>query len=192
VLKTLAKVPEERYSSVAALADQLKCCLRGKPIPSRPDPILYRLSNFVLLVRFVLVWVTPTRWWSGGGHAVGRNTSASATNAAVALVDRSDLSIAVLPFVDMSQEKDQEYFADGLTDELIAHLTRTPGLRVIARTSSFYFKYNPATIAEIVKMLSVGHVLEGGVRKSGNALRITARLINSHGSNCGRRFTTGN
>jgi len=89
----------------------------------------------------------------------------------------TDKSIAVLPFVDMSEKKDQEYFSDGLSEELIDMLTKVPELHVPARTSSFYFKGKQVTIADIAKALGVAHVLEGSVRKSGNALRITAQLI---------------
>ena len=91
-------------------------------------------------------------------------------------------SIAVLPFLDISGEKDQECFSDGLADELIAHLTSFPRLRVIARTSSFYFKGQQATIARIAETLGVNYVLEGSVRKSGNVVRINARLIDADGS----------
>jgi adenylate cyclase len=86
-------------------------------------------------------------------------------------------SVAVLPFVDMSEKKDQEYFSDGLSEELIDQLTRVPDLVVPARTSSFYFKGRQATIADIAHALGVSHILEGSVRKSGNNLRITAQLI---------------
>ena len=86
-------------------------------------------------------------------------------------------SIAVLPFVDMSEKKDQEYFSDGLSEELIDLLAKTQGLEVIARTSSFYFKGKQATIGEIAKTLNVAHVMEGSVRKSGNTIRVTAQLI---------------
>jgi TolB-like protein len=89
----------------------------------------------------------------------------------------SDKSIAVLPFVDMSEKHDQEYFSDGLSEELIDMLAKSPDLRVPARTSSFFFKGKQATIAEIAKALSVTHVLEGSVRKSGKTLRIAAQLI---------------
>jgi len=99
---------------------------------------------------------------------------AAPPDAAVAIVDKS---IAVLPFVDMSEKKDQEYFSDGLSEELIDMLTNVPELRVPARTSSFYFKGKQATIAEIAKALGVANVLEGSVRKSGNTLRVTAQLI---------------
>ena len=86
-------------------------------------------------------------------------------------------SIAVMPFTDLSERKDQEYFSDGLSEELIDLLGKVPGLRVPARTSSFYFKGKQATLAEIGKALNVTHVLEGSVRKSGNALRITTELV---------------
>jgi len=89
----------------------------------------------------------------------------------------SDSSIAVLPFVDMSQSKDQEYFSDGLSEELLNLLAQIPELRVIARTSSFAFKGKEVGIAEISRTLNVANVLEGSVRKSGDTLRITAQLI---------------
>ncbi len=89
----------------------------------------------------------------------------------------NEKSVAVLPFIDMSEKKDQEYFSDGLSEELIDMLAKVPELRVPARTSSFYFKGKQATIADIAKALGVAHVLEGSVRKSGNIIRITAQLI---------------
>jgi TolB-like protein len=89
----------------------------------------------------------------------------------------SDKSVAVLPFVDMSEKRDQEYFSDGMSEELIDMLTKIPDLRVPARTSSFYFKGKPTTIPDIAKALGVAYVLEGSVRKSGNVLRVTAQLI---------------
>jgi TolB-like protein/tetratricopeptide (TPR) repeat protein len=94
----------------------------------------------------------------------------------------ADNSIAVLPFVDMSQGKDQEYFSDGLSEELLNQLAQIPQLRVIARTSSFSFKGKEVGVAEIARILKVGHVLEGSVRKSGNTLRITAQLIRTSDS----------
>jgi TolB-like protein/tetratricopeptide (TPR) repeat protein len=111
-----------------------------------------------------------------------RRAQAQATVAAAAAPRSAprpadDNSIAVLPFVDMSQGKDQEYFSDGLSEELLNQLAQVPQLRVIARTSSFSFKGKEVPIAEIARTLNVGHVLEGSVRKSGNTLRITAQLI---------------
>jgi TolB-like protein/tetratricopeptide (TPR) repeat protein len=89
----------------------------------------------------------------------------------------SDKSVAVLPFVDMSEKKDQEYFSDGLSEELIDMLTKISDLRVPARTSSFYFKGKSEDIPTIAKRLLVAHVLEGSVRKYGNHMRITAQLV---------------
>jgi TolB-like protein/DNA-binding winged helix-turn-helix (wHTH) protein/Tfp pilus assembly protein PilF len=88
-------------------------------------------------------------------------------------------SIAVLPFLDMSPQQDQEYFADGITEEILNLLTRIPELRVIARTSSFSFKGQNADIAEISNRLNVTHVLEGSIRKTGDRVRITVQLVNA-------------
>ena len=87
-------------------------------------------------------------------------------------------SIAVLAFADMSPQKDQEYFSDGISEEILNLLARIPELKVISRTSSFSFKDQNATTEDIGKALGVNHILEGSVRKSGNTLRITAQLIN--------------
>ena len=86
-------------------------------------------------------------------------------------------SIAVLPFADMSEKKDQEYFSDGIAEELLDLLAQVPDLRVTSRTSSFYFKAKPTPLSEIAKTLGVAHILEGSVRKSGNTIRVTAQLI---------------
>ena len=86
-------------------------------------------------------------------------------------------SIAVLPFVNMSSDKEQDYFSDGLTEEMIDLLGQVPDLRVPARTSSFYFKGKNEPISNIAQQLKVAHVLEGSVRKSGNTIRVTTQLI---------------
>ena len=86
-------------------------------------------------------------------------------------------SIAVLPFADMSPEGDQQYFSDGLSEEILNLLAQSPKLQVIARTSSFSFKGESADIATIADKLNVTHVLEGSVRKSGERIRITAQLV---------------
>jgi TolB-like protein/Tfp pilus assembly protein PilF len=86
-------------------------------------------------------------------------------------------AIAVLPFVNMSSDKEQEYFSDGLSEELLNLLTKIPELRVAARTSSFSYKGKEVNVAQIGDELKVAHVLEGSVRKSGNRVRINAQLI---------------
>jgi TolB-like protein len=88
-------------------------------------------------------------------------------------------SIAVLPFVNMSSDKEQEYFSDGITEELLNLLAKIPQLQVTARTSSFSFKGKEIAIPEIGRTLHVANVLEGSVRKAGNSVRITAQLINA-------------
>ncbi|MEX2122756.1 MAG: tetratricopeptide repeat protein [Woeseia sp.] len=89
----------------------------------------------------------------------------------------ADNSIAVLPFADMSSEKDQEYFSDGISEELLNVLAQVQGLRVAGRTSSFAFKGQNKDLREIGEILNVGHILEGSIRKAGNKVRITAQLI---------------
>jgi TolB-like protein/DNA-binding winged helix-turn-helix (wHTH) protein/cytochrome c-type biogenesis protein CcmH/NrfG len=86
-------------------------------------------------------------------------------------------SIAVLPFADMSPEKNQQYFSDGLAEELLNHLAKTPGLRVAARTSSFQFRDKSADPAAIGRKLDVATILEGSVRKEGKRVRISAELV---------------
>jgi TolB-like protein len=89
----------------------------------------------------------------------------------------SEKSVAVLPFVDMSEKKDQEYFSDGLSEELIDRLAQNDDLKVIARTSSFQFKGKNEDLRAMATQLGVSNILEGSVRKSGKRLRITAQLI---------------
>jgi TolB-like protein/tetratricopeptide (TPR) repeat protein len=86
-------------------------------------------------------------------------------------------SIAVLPFVNMSSDQEQEWFSDGLTEEILNALARTPDLLVAARTSSFKFKGSTDDVPTIAKALGVAHILEGSVRRGGNQLRVTAQLI---------------
>lgn len=90
---------------------------------------------------------------------------------------RDTPSIAVLPFADMSPDGDKEFFADGISEELLNLLAKIPELRVISRTSAFSFKNEDVDIAEIAERLKVGHILEGSVRMAGGRVRITAQLI---------------
>jgi TolB-like protein/DNA-binding winged helix-turn-helix (wHTH) protein len=115
------------------------------------------------------------------GKIANKNLSAS-----LATAPQSQKSIAVLPFLDLTAEMNQEPFADGMTEELIDKLSKIPGLRVPPPTASFYFKSKlwprshgtpQVTIPEIAKALSVAYVLDGSVRKSGARLRVDARLV---------------
>jgi TolB-like protein/Tfp pilus assembly protein PilF len=134
----------------------------------------------VSLIGLAIVGFAVDRLWVSSRRAAPTSVPTAAVPApapAPAAPTIPEKSVAVLPFADMSEKKDQEYFSDGLSEELIDMLTKVPDLRVPARTSSFYFKGKQTTIADIAKALSVSHVLEGSVRKSGNKLRITAQLI---------------
>jgi len=124
-----------------------------------------------LIVVVAIVMYYGTQWSASHGTA---QQSAGAPAAPAAAPGKS---VAVLPFTDLSEKHDQEYFSDGLAEELIDTLTRVPNLRVPARTSSFSFKGKSATVSEIGRALGVTHILEGSVRKSGDRLRITAQLV---------------
>jgi len=180
VLKALAKDPAGRYPSAAAFAADLRRYLEGKPIQAQPARIPYRVRKFVGRHRSVL-WVSAVAGvaiLAMVGYSLYRETRMqAAVSANVSAFAPPEHSIAVLPFLDMSEKKDQGYFSDGLSEELIDLLAQIQDLQVIARTSSFYFKGKQVTIAEIAKTLNVAHVLEGSVRKSGDTLRVTAQLI---------------
>jgi TolB-like protein/Tfp pilus assembly protein PilF len=115
-----------------------------------------------------------------GAASTPGGASGSAAPAGPARV--SQVSIAVLPFLNLSEDKSNEYFSDGLTEELLNVLANVPGLRVIARTSSFAYKGKDVKISDVARDLDVDHVLEGSVRKSGNRVRITTQLIRASDS----------
>ncbi len=108
----------------------------------------------------------------------GQITPGSGTPTAVRPAPRP-AGLAVLPFVNLSSDPENEYFSDGMTEELINALTKVAGLRVTARTSAFAFKGKDVDVREIAQKLNVASVLEGSVRRAGNRLRITAQLINA-------------
>jgi len=137
--------------------------------PTRGRRWVYWAVALVVIVIGVAVLLTKTsqRSETPGEASVTQQVSVS-----------HEKSIAVLPFHDMSSQKDQEYFCDGLTEELINRLSNIHTLRVPARTSAFFFKGKTGDIREIGSKLNVQTVLEGSVRKSGDQLRITAQLIN--------------
>jgi eukaryotic-like serine/threonine-protein kinase len=191
-LRALAKEPEERYSSVTALAEDLQLYLAGRPIKAQPARYIYRLRKFVLRNRTVIA-VTAVAAASILiilGYALHREAVYQANAKALAIASVAakpasivavsappSRSIAVLPFVDMSEIKDQEYFADGLSEELIDRLANSPDLKVIARASSFQFKGKNEDVRSIAEKLGVANLLEGSVRKLDGQMRITAQLI---------------
>src|SRR5262249_31582383 len=118
-------------------------------------------------------------WWfmqrSGRDRASG-STSSPSVIAAASTKAPDQKSVAVLPFVNLSDDKGSEYFSDGVSEELLTVLQKIPGMHVAARTSAFSFKGKNATAQEIGQKLGVAHLVEGSVRKSGDMVRIAARL----------------
>src|SRR5262249_14096323 len=107
--------------------------------------------------------------------AVQQGSVAGARNAAAN--PAGTISLAVLPFVNLSSDKEQESFSDGMTEEITAALAKVPDLKVVARTSAFEFKGKNVNIKAMGQELGATHLIEGSVRKAGNRLRITAQLI---------------
>jgi serine/threonine protein kinase/tetratricopeptide (TPR) repeat protein len=186
-LRAVFKAPADRYSSVAAFADDVQRYLAGEPSEARAVHRGYRLARFAgrhkagtaLTVVAAVIVAAGAGYglWKPAANDPMTQTKSTSSPQSARTNSADDKSIAVLPFVDMSEKHDQEYFSDGLSEELIDRLSHSPDLKVISRTSSFYFKNRQATMGEIAGTLNVSHVLEGSVRKSGNALRITAQLI---------------
>ena len=129
----------------------------------RKRAVIAAAALVALGVAAVLGW----HYWS---------SSSTSQSSSVAMTDKS---IAVLPFADMSEKKDQEYFGDGMAEEIIDLLAKIPILKVIGRTSSFQFKGKTQDLRSIGAQLGVAYVLEGSVRKSGDRMRVTAQLIDS-------------
>jgi TolB-like protein len=142
---------------------------------SRRNGILLAVGLAVVVV--ALATLLANKFWLA--KPVTAEKPAGQVTAAPAASAISDKSIAVLPFVDMSEKKDQEYFGDGMAEEILDLLAKIPGLTVIGRTSSFQFKGKNADLRTIGAVLNTAHLLEGSVRKSGDQVRITAQLINT-------------
>src|SRR5213596_3136678 len=175
-LKCLEKDPQRRYPSALALAEDLERWLKHEPIRARRTGVF-----------------THARKW------VRRNPSIAAMTATLLalavplglVIWKSDQlfrasqfnppekSIAILPFLDLSQAKDQEYFCDGISEEILDTLAKVDGLRVLGRTSSFSFKGKSTDASEVGKKLNVENVLEGSLQREGNRIRVTAELINA-------------
>ena len=148
--------------------DELYPVAVERSMPSRiftwKKAILGGVGAFVLLIGVGVGWVM-----------FGDRTGSSVVEAPTSI----EQSVAVLPFVNMSGDPDNEYFSDGITEELLNALAQLPGLRVPGRTSSFAFKGQNLTIQQIADTLNVAHVLEGSVRRSGETVLITAQLVDA-------------
>jgi TolB-like protein/predicted Ser/Thr protein kinase len=174
VNKCLEKDRDERYQTAADLIADLKHLQRtmgaGAETAQRSTAAAAKAARSARRVRW--------RYWAAALVVIAIGAAAFYFKAPRRpTVPAGEKSIAVLPFVDMSPQHDQEYFCDGITEELINRLSNIQGLRVPARTSAFFFKGKTGDIPEIGSKLKVQTVLEGSVRKAGDELRITAQLI---------------
>jgi TolB-like protein len=160
----------------AALAKLAEALGQGS-VSTQAVPVTRRGAGMTRQIAIAATVVVALGVAVGSGFYFWKSNQGGAQAPSVAAI--TDKSIAVLPFVDMSEKKDQEYFGDGMAEEVINLLVEIPGLKVIGRTSSFQFKGKTEDLRSIGNQLGVAYVLEGSVRKSGDRLRVTAQLINT-------------
>src|SRR5438477_144896 len=175
-LKCLEKDPKRRYSSALALAEDLERWLKHEPILARRTGFITRGRKWVrrnptgaLLAASLIALAAAAGWIVWKSDKLFRASQ----------FNPPEKSIAILPFLDLSQAKDQEYFCEGISEEILHTLAKVEGLRVIGRTSSFSFKGTGIAASEVGKKLNVANVLGGSLRREGNRVRITAELINT-------------
>jgi adenylate cyclase len=158
--KCLAKDPAQRHSSAAVIRDELRALQTqtGSRLAKAATP---RGRRTWIGIASLVVIAGVAAYLLMGRHAAQAQSK----------------SIAVLPFMNMSGDASQDYFSDGISEELLNLLAQIPNLKVAARTSSFSFRGKDVEVPEIGRRLNVSHVLEGSVRRSGNQVRITAQLV---------------
>ena len=194
--RCLEKEPSRRLSSIGDIAITLDESTRGasaSAISQAPQPpsisAIQTSASWlrpVAAALLILIICAVIFFWKRSGSdrnsqmasdVVGTNAVPLASAAPVAAPATDQKSIAVLAFANLSEDKGNEYFSDGISEELLNVLAKIPGLKVSARTSAFFFKGKQVPMAEIAKQLDVAYVVEGSVRKSGTRVRITAQLI---------------
>src|SRR5438045_678151 len=136
---------------------------RTSKVEEQPQPKSHRRRNLILLATSGLVL----------------SVAAGFFVLPLASAHKIDKSIAVLPFENLSDEKENTYFADGIQDDILTNLSKIGDLKVISRTSVMSYRTKPATVREIAKALGVSSVLEGSVRREGNRVRVNVQLINA-------------
>jgi adenylate cyclase len=174
--RCLEREPAARYRSAGDLAVDLERWMEGRPIVARRVSLPVRAWRWSKRNRKLAV-ATAVACCSALAAALLSYWYGRSPTGFSETVRSAEKSIAVLPFVNMSEDKANEYFSDGISEELLNLLSKVPQLQVAARTSSFSFKGKPIEIPEIARKLHVANVLEGSVRKSGDQLRITAQLV---------------
>jgi len=175
-LKCLEKDPKRRYASAVALADDLERWLKHEPIRARRTGLITRGRKWVrrnptsaLLAASLIALAAAAGWMIWKSDKLFRASQ----------FNPPKKSIAILPFLDLSQAKDQEYFCEGISEEILHTLAKVEGLRVVGRTSSFSFEGTGIAASEVGKKLNVANVLGGSLRREGNRVRVTAELINA-------------
>src|SRR5438045_354682 len=175
-LKCLEKGPKRRYSSALALAEDLERWLKHEPIRARRTGLITRGRKWVrrnptsaLLAASLIALAAAAGWMIWKSDELSRASQ----------FNPPEKSIAILPFLDLSQAKDQEYFCEGISEEILHTLAKVEGLRVVGRTSSFSFEGTGIAASEVGKKLNVANVLGGSLRREGNRVRVTAELINT-------------
>src|SRR5882757_7065004 len=165
----------ERAARTASVEKLVEGLAAEHPRRGRPMGLIGAIALAVVAAAGVTYLALNQLWVSRHSLVVEPPVAIAPTGASLS----APSSIAVLPFVNISGDKEQEYFSDGLSEELIDHLVHSADLKVIARASSFQFKGRNEDVRSIARKLGVTHVLEGSVRKGGEQLRITAQLVSA-------------
>ena len=171
VNKAMAHDPADRYPDATSFAAALRSLVSDRPVsPAHGSRLRGALTGAIVALALVIGAVSI--YWMRSAPPAARADPAPAT--------RGTATIAVMPFVDLSEGKDHGYLSDGLAEELIDLLAKIPELRVTARASSFAFRDQQVSMAEIGDRLNVVNVLEGSVRTSGSRLKFTVQLVRAH------------
>jgi adenylate cyclase len=182
-VKNIARPVRAYAMGAAAVASTPLVAAQAKPEPARRSIIPQRAVIAASL--FAAIGLAIVAWWAwpkGNSPAVSVQAPAAASPQippAVASTPAPRLSIVVLPFANLSNDPEQEYFVDGVTDDLTTDLSRISGSFVIARTTAFTYKGKPIDAKQIGRELGVRYVLEGSVRRTGDQVRVNAQLIDA-------------
>jgi serine/threonine-protein kinase len=179
VRRLVSPEPNNAQTATVLPADAAPAPPQAMRVPASRQPKWALRVIAAAVVAGAVVYFAIDRFWISKHPPLQPTAPAAQASAAPTAFNPPPHSIAVLPFVNMSGDKEQEYFSDGLSEELLNDLARINGLQVAARTSAFSFKGKDTDIGTIARKLNVGTVLEGSVRRSKNTVRITAQLINT-------------